>query len=187
MGKDSWLRGREFESRCRILDGFDIFFTFICSKNCNVCFKRPKINEKEAGFGPFYKRFIIEQYFTAKGTTLLKNGPTPALFVNFCSFQTQNLQTKTLGFTGIRARVVVVEGEHADHLTTTTAQGDQTWGSSNDDDECLYNRVFPQIHSFDLVCTRHSECNSHLGSYLGTKFKLDWEVVITVTRYWDKK
>ena len=31
------------------------FFTFICCKNCyDVCLKRPKINEKEAGFGPFF-------------------------------------------------------------------------------------------------------------------------------------
>jgi len=30
-------------------------FTFICCKNCNdVCLKRPKINEKEAGVGPFF-------------------------------------------------------------------------------------------------------------------------------------
>ena len=36
------------------------FFTYICCKNCNVCLKRPKINEKEAGVGPFknyLKRF----------------------------------------------------------------------------------------------------------------------------------
>ena len=26
-------------------------FTFICCKNCNVCLKRPKINENEAGVG----------------------------------------------------------------------------------------------------------------------------------------
>ena len=32
------------------------FFTLICSKNCiNVCFKRPKINKKEVGVGPFKK------------------------------------------------------------------------------------------------------------------------------------
>ena len=44
-----------FESRRRILDGHDIFFTLICCKNCNdVCLKRPKINENEAGVGPFF-------------------------------------------------------------------------------------------------------------------------------------
>ena len=33
------------------------FFTIICCKNCNdVCLKRPKINEKEAGVGPFFKK-----------------------------------------------------------------------------------------------------------------------------------
>ena len=30
------------------------FFTFICCKNCNVCLKRPKINEEDAGVGPFF-------------------------------------------------------------------------------------------------------------------------------------
>ena len=31
------------------------FFTLICCKNCIVCLKRPKINVKEAGVGPFKK------------------------------------------------------------------------------------------------------------------------------------
>ena len=30
------------------------FFTYC--KNCNVCLKRPKINEKEAGVGPLFKK-----------------------------------------------------------------------------------------------------------------------------------
>ena len=34
------------------------FFTFICCKNCEVCLKRPKINEKEAGVGQFFKKRI---------------------------------------------------------------------------------------------------------------------------------
>ena len=54
MGKDSRFKGRGFESRHHILDGH--FFTYICCKNCNVCLKRPKINKKEAGVGPFYKK-----------------------------------------------------------------------------------------------------------------------------------
>ena len=34
------------------------FGTLICCKNCNdVCLKRPKINEKEAGVSPFLKTF----------------------------------------------------------------------------------------------------------------------------------
>ena len=36
------------------------FFTFICYKNCKVCLKRPKINEKEAGVGPFLKNTYYE-------------------------------------------------------------------------------------------------------------------------------
>ena len=31
------------------------FFTYICCKNCNVCLKRPKNKQKEAGVGPFLK------------------------------------------------------------------------------------------------------------------------------------
>ena len=53
MGKDSRSEGRGLESRHRIPDGH--FFTYISCKNCNdVCLKRPKINEKEAGVGPFF-------------------------------------------------------------------------------------------------------------------------------------
>ena len=43
--------GRGFKSQHHILVG--LFLTCICRKNCNdVCFKRPKINEKrpECGF-----------------------------------------------------------------------------------------------------------------------------------------
>ena len=36
------------------------------------------------------------------------------------SFQTQ-FYRKTVGFSGIQTRIVGVEGEHADHLTTTEA------------------------------------------------------------------
>ena len=58
MGRDSRSEGRGFESWHSILDG--IFSTYICCKNCNVYLKRPKINIKEAGVGPFKKR--IEPY-----------------------------------------------------------------------------------------------------------------------------
>ena len=46
--------------------------------------------------------------------------PRP-LFVYFRSFQTQILQKKTVGVSGIRTRIVWVAGKHADHLTTTPA------------------------------------------------------------------
>ena len=43
--------------------------------------------------------------------------PRP-LFVYFHCFQTQIVHEKTVGFSGIRIRIVGVEGEQADHLTT---------------------------------------------------------------------
>ena len=47
MGDNSCREGRGFETQHLILDGH--FYTLICCKNCNLCLKRPKINEKEAG------------------------------------------------------------------------------------------------------------------------------------------
>ena len=53
MGGDSRSKSHGFESQHCILDGH--FFTYIfVVKICNVCLKRPKINEKEAGVGPFF-------------------------------------------------------------------------------------------------------------------------------------
>ena len=46
--------------------------------------------------------------------------PRP-LLVYFRSFQ-QQFYRKIVDLSGIRTRIVGVEGEHADHLTTTTAQ-----------------------------------------------------------------
>ena len=54
MDDDSCLKGHLFESRCHILDGH--FFTLICCKSCIVGLKRLKINKKEAGVGPSYKK-----------------------------------------------------------------------------------------------------------------------------------
>ena len=56
-GENSCSRGPGFESQRCILDGY--FFTFICCKNCIVCLKRPKINEKEAGVGPFLRNNFL--------------------------------------------------------------------------------------------------------------------------------
>ena len=54
MGDYSKCRGFEFQGR--ILHAH--FFTLICCKNCIVCLKRPKIIEKEAGVGPFFKKHL---------------------------------------------------------------------------------------------------------------------------------
>ena len=43
----------------------------------------------------------------------------PGLFVFFGLF-THKFDRKNAGFSGIRTRIVGVEGNHADHLTTTT-------------------------------------------------------------------
>ena len=46
-------KGHGFESLCWMLDGH--LFTLICYKNCIVCFKRPKINEKRPELAHFKK------------------------------------------------------------------------------------------------------------------------------------
>ena len=58
MGGDSCSKGREFESRHRIPTGWT-FFTIICCKNCNVCWKDEN-KWKNAGVGPFFKKQILE-------------------------------------------------------------------------------------------------------------------------------
>ena len=45
----------------------------------------------------------------------------PGLFLFIFVLFKHNIIEKTLGFSGIRIWIVGVEGEHADHLTTTTA------------------------------------------------------------------
>ena len=60
MGGDSCSEGRGFKSQHRILDGH--FFTFICCKNCNVCLKKTKINEKRPGMGHL-KKHLTESFW----------------------------------------------------------------------------------------------------------------------------
>ena len=57
IGDNSCSRGHGFKSQRHILDGLD-FFTLICCKNCIVCLKISKINEKEARVGPFLKKIL---------------------------------------------------------------------------------------------------------------------------------
>ena len=51
-----------------------------------------------------------------------KKWANPASFLFIFVLFKNNLYRKTVGVSGIRTRIVGVEGEHADHLTTTTAQ-----------------------------------------------------------------
>ena len=59
MGDDSCSRGCGFKSRCRILDGHEIFSHGFVIKNCiDACLNRPK-NEKEAGDGSLKKKVSV--------------------------------------------------------------------------------------------------------------------------------
>ena len=53
----------------------------------------------------------------------LKNGPTPASYCLFSFFSNTKFTEKPVSFSEIRTRIVRVEGEQTDHLTTTTAHG----------------------------------------------------------------
>ena len=53
---------------------------------------------------------------------IVKYGPTQVSFCSFLFFSNTNFTGKTEDFSGIQTRIVGVEGEHADHLTTTTAR-----------------------------------------------------------------
>ena len=57
MGNDSCSKGRGFKSHCHILDGH--FFTLTWCKHSIDCLKRSKINEKEAGVGPFLRNLDV--------------------------------------------------------------------------------------------------------------------------------
>ena len=46
----------------------------------------------------------------------------PGLFLFIFVLFKHKFYRKTVGVSGIRTRIVGVEGKHADHLTTTTAQ-----------------------------------------------------------------
>ena len=47
--------------------------------------------------------------------------PTPASFCLFSFFSNTKFTEKTVGVSGIQSWIVGEEGEHADHLTTTSA------------------------------------------------------------------
>ena len=76
MGDNSRSKGRGFETQCHILDG-DFSHWFVV-KNCIVCLKRLKINEKEGGVGPiFYTARTKTFYLHGLGSLLLSSGYPP--------------------------------------------------------------------------------------------------------------
>ena len=54
-------------------------------------------------------------------TCFFTNGPTPASFCLFSFLSNTKFTEKTVGVSGIQSWIVGEEGEHADHLTTTSA------------------------------------------------------------------
>ena len=69
MGDDSCLWGCGFESRRSILDGHDISsHWFVVKIVLFVCLKRPKINKKRPGLGPFLKKKNITTQVAATPT-----------------------------------------------------------------------------------------------------------------------
>ena len=81
MGGDSRSEGHGFESQCHILDGH--FLTLICCKIALIfAWKRPKINEKAAEDGTFFKnrRWRLE-YLPNCQTNLVMAPHTPSLLI----------------------------------------------------------------------------------------------------------
>ena len=66
--------------------------------------------------------YLTEAMRECKSRFFSKNGPATASFCLFSFFSNTNFTEKTVGFSGIQTRIVGVEGDHAEHLTTTTAQ-----------------------------------------------------------------
>ena len=66
-------------------------------------------------------------------------GQTWPLFCFFCSFLNTNFTGKTVDVSGIRTRIVGVEGEHTDHLTTTTALRESVFVLDRDRERESYN------------------------------------------------
>ena len=75
------------------------------------------------GKGQFFLRdrsLVICRNQTDIKCIIFSNVPTPASFLLFLFFAT-TIYGKIVGFSGIRTQIVQGEGEHTDHLTTTTA------------------------------------------------------------------
>ena len=71
MGDNSCSKGHGLKSQRRILDGH--FFIMICCINGIVSLKRLKINEKEAGVGPFKKEEATRAKTRFKATSPKKS------------------------------------------------------------------------------------------------------------------
>ena len=79
------------------------------------------------------------RFISALQSLFLKNGPRSASFGLFLFFSNTIFTEITVGFSGIRTLIIIVEGKHADHLTTSTAHRHYivTWNCSKVDDVSL--------------------------------------------------
>ena len=117
MGGDSCSKGRGFESLHYILDGH--FSHIFAVKIYNVCLKRQKINEKEAGVDPFFKQKGVWIYFKRLTTFLstLYNfySKTPSQWICHLCVQlwTRSQETK-LQFLFFHSKVKRKNGENQD-------------------------------------------------------------------------
>ena len=84
----------------------------------------PTISSSNPSHESFLATFFYRLYLLIKigknYVNIFLNGATPASFFIFVLFKHQFYRKKTVGFSGIQTLIVGVEGEHADHLTTTT-------------------------------------------------------------------
>ena len=65
--------------------------------------------------------FLMKNSFYQEPTAALIKWANPGLFLFIFILFKHKFTNKTLGFSRIRSRIVGYEGEHDDHLTTTTA------------------------------------------------------------------
>ena len=90
--------------------GLNFHFTAACKRNY---WDLSSIEDKKTS-----NWFIVDKTFVENN--FLKMGHSQSLFVYFRSSQTLN-RLKTVDLSRNRTRIVRVESEHADHLTTTTS------------------------------------------------------------------
>ena len=100
-----------------------IWCTFVHLSNL-ICMQRPIIMES-VPFGVHFGCLIslkISTYDPKRFAVFFLKWTFPGLFFTyFRSFQTIIWQNKTVELSRIQTRIIGVEGEHADHLPTTTA------------------------------------------------------------------
>ena len=78
-----------------------------------------------------------------------KKWANPGLFLFIFILFKHKFYRKTAGINGIQTRIVRVEGEHADHLTTTTALNYPNFLTASNVEDCVFKAELsrPTLHS----------------------------------------